>query len=80
MIQFLSLFAPKLYPQRWKIQTQEARIIFRANNDENWGSSRKAKGSFEIKLPLFLTNKLGTYSDPILQNQLVTSVPARPRL
>ena len=36
----------------WKIKTQEARIIFRANNDENWGSTRKVKGLFEIKLPL----------------------------
>ena len=44
--------ALKFYPKGWKIQTQEARIIFRANDDENWGSSRKAKGPFEIKLPL----------------------------
>ena len=36
------------------IQTQEARIIFRANKDENWGSSKKAKGPFEIKLPLII--------------------------
>ena len=53
-IQFLSFLALKLFPERWKIQTQEARIIFRANNDENWGSSRRAKGPFEIKLPLKL--------------------------
>ena len=44
------------YPERWKIQIQEARITFRANNNENWGFSRKPKGSFEIKLPLPLHN------------------------
>ena len=44
---------------------QEARIIFRANNDENWESSRRAKGPFEIKLPLlqnyFLCLIMGTH-------------------
>lgn len=53
--------ALKLYPERWKIQTQDARIIFRAKNDENWGCSRRVKGLFEIKLP-FLVPMLLTIS------------------